>query len=139
MLPYEQHQFAEQGLIKWTDGHLPGTPLNHITFNHDGLSLLQIAESIKDARDSCAPKSMVSQGSDHETIEGLFALVDFLLGEDANSEAVNHHIDDVLRSKREKVVQLLRALRAWEGHRAVLQSVGMNAPQGGPTQALTRV
>ena len=80
---------------------------------------------------------MVSQGPDHETLEGLFALVDFLLGEDANSGAVN--MNDVLQGKREKVFQLLRALRAWEGHRAALQSIGMNAPQGGPSRAVTQV
>ncbi len=56
---------------------------------------------------------MLSQGPDHETLEGLFALVDFLLGDDANSDAVN--IDDVFRP------------------------IGMNAPQGGPSQAITRV
>ena len=80
---------------------------------------------------------MFSQDPDHDTLEGLFALVDFLLGEDANSGVVN--MNDVLRSKREKVFQLLRALRAWEGHRAVLQPIGMNAPQGGPSRAITQV
>jgi hypothetical protein len=78
---------------------------------------------------------MFSQGPDHETLEGLFALVDFLLGED-NSGAVN--INEVLQSKREKVFQLLRALRAWEGHRAVLQPIGMNAPQGGLSMSPSR-
>jgi hypothetical protein len=80
---------------------------------------------------------MFSSGPDHETLEGLFALVDFLLGEDANSGAVN--MNDELRGKREKVFQLLRALRAWEEHRAVLQPIGMNVPQGGPSQAITWV
>ena len=136
-LPWEQHQFAEQGLIKWANSHLPCTPINHSHPNYNGLDLLRIAESIKDIRGSCAPKSMFSQGPDDETLEGLFALVDFLLGEGANSDAVN--INDVLLSRREKVFQLLRALRAWEGHRAVLQPIGMNAPQEGPSQAITRV
>jgi hypothetical protein len=69
-------------------------------------------------------------------IEGLFALVDFLLGDDANSDAVN--MDDVLRSKRDKALQLLKALRAWEGHHASLQPIEMNARQGGPSQVITR-
>jgi hypothetical protein len=81
---------------------------------------------------------MFPQGPEHETLEGLFALVDFLLGEDANSGAINDG-GDVIRSKREKVIQLLRALRAWEGHRAVLRPIGTNEPQGGPSQAITRV
>jgi hypothetical protein len=135
-LPCEQHQFAEQGLIKWANGHLPSTPINQGISNYNGPDLLRIAESIKDIRGSCAPKTMFSQGPDHETLEGLFTLVDFLLGEDANSGAVN--IDDVLQSKREKAFQLLRALRAWEGHRAVLQPIGMNAPQGGPSPAIAQ-
>lgn len=81
---------------------------------------------------------MSSQGPDHETLEGLFALVDFLLGEDTNSGPGAVNIDDVLQSKREKAFQLLRALRAWEGHRAVLQPIGMNAHQGGPPQAIAQ-
>jgi len=80
---------------------------------------------------------MYSQGPDHETLEGLFALVDFLLGEDPNSGAVS--MNEALRSKREEVFQLLKALRAWEGHRAVLHPIGMNAPQGGPSHAITQV
>ena len=74
-------------------------------------------------------------------LEGLFALVDFLLGEDANSSSGTVNIDDVLQSKREKAFQLLRALRAWEGHRAraVLQPIGMNAPQAGPSRVTARV
>ena len=79
---------------------------------------------------------MFSQGPEYETLEGLFTLVDFLLGEDADFDAPN--INDMLRSKREKAFQLLRALRAWEGHRAVLQPIGMNASQGGPSQAITQ-
>jgi hypothetical protein len=135
--PCEQHQFAEQGLIKWANGHLPGTPINQRISNYNGLDFLQIAESIKDIRGSCAPKNMISQGPDHEMLEGLFALVDFLLGEDANSGTVK--VDEVLQSKREKAFQLLRALRAWEGHRAVLQPIGMNAPQAGSSRVITRV
>lgn len=134
--PQLEHQLAEQGLIKWANGHLPA-PINHRTSNYNGLDLLRIAESIKDIGGSCVPKSIYSQSPDHETLEGLFALIDFLLDEDANSGTVN--MNDVLRSKREKVFQLLRALRAWEGHRAVPQQIGMNAPQEGPSQAITRV
>lgn len=112
--------------------------MSHTTSDYSELDLLRIAESIKDMRGSCTPTSMVSsQGPKHDTLEGLFALVDFLLGEDTNSEEVN--IDDMLQSKREKAFQLLRALRAWEGHRSVLQPIEMNAPQGGPSRAITRV
>jgi hypothetical protein len=81
---------------------------------------------------------MFPQGPEHETLEGLFALVNFLLGEEPNSSSDAANIDDVLRSKREKAFQLFRALRAWEEHRAVLQPIGMNASHGGPSQAITQ-
>jgi hypothetical protein len=83
-------------------------------------------------RGSCASKCTLSEGPDNETLEGLFALVGFLLGEVANFGACNINRDDVLQSKREKVLQLLRALHAWEGHHAVLQPIGVNEPQGEP-------
>jgi hypothetical protein len=134
----EQNQFAEQGLIRWGNGHFPDTPTNNRTSNYNGLDL-QIAESIKDISGSCGLKSMFPQGPDHETLEGLFALVNFLLGEEPNSSSDAANIDDVLRSKREKACQLLKALRALEGLRAALQPIGMNASHGGPSQAITRV
>lgn len=84
-------------------------------------------------RGSCTADSVLSQRTDQEMLEGLFTLVDFLLGEDAKSDAVDS-IDDVHRSRRDKVFQMLRALRAWEGHRAV-QPIGIAQPQGGPSQA----
>jgi len=80
---------------------------------------------------------MFSRGPEHETLEGLFALVDFLIGEDVSSGAVN--VNDVPRSKRDKVIQLLRALRAWEKHRAIAQPIGMSGSQGVPSQAMTRM
>ncbi len=114
LVPCEQHQSAEQGLIKWANDHLPSTP-------------------IRDIGDSCAPDSVLSRGPEHETLEGLLTLVDFLLGEGPNSGAIN------IRSKRDKVIQMLRALHAWERHRAVLQPTGMDTLQGGPSQSITRV
>lgn len=134
-LPCEQPQFADQGLTKWASGNLPGTSINDRISNYSGLDLLRIAEQIKDIGGSCSPDSVLSQRPDHEMLEGLFTLVDFLLGEDANSDAVN--TDDVHRCRRDRVFQMLRALRAWEGHRAV-QPIGI-APQGGPSQAITWV
>jgi hypothetical protein len=87
-------------------------------------------ESIKDIRSCCAPEGVFSQGPDHETLEGLFSLLDFLLGEDDKVGAGN--CNDVRRCKRDKLMLLLRALRAWEGHRAILQPIGMST--GGPSQ-----
>jgi hypothetical protein len=131
--PHPEHPLAEQGLIRWANGHLPGTQIDRRGSNCSGLELLRIAESIKDIRSSCAPDSVFSWGPDHETLEGLFSLIDFLLCEDA--KVGESSIDDVRRSNRDKIIQLLRALRAWERHRAILPSIGMSSstPQGGPS------
>ena len=71
---------------------------------------------------------MISPGPDHQILEELFTLIDFLLVED-----VKVNIDDVRRNKRDKVIQMLRALRAWESHRAILQPIEMRTPQAGPS------
>jgi hypothetical protein len=102
--------------------------------NCNRLELLRIAESNKDITSRCAPDSAVSRGADQETLEGLFNLLDFLLGEEVKTGADN--INDVRRSRPDKIIQLLRALRAWEMHREILQPIGMSAPQGGPSQAM---
>jgi hypothetical protein len=136
--PCEQHHFAEQGPIRWANGHfLPGTQINPRGSNCSGPELLRIAESIKDLRSSCAPDSVLPRGADHETLEGLFGLIDFLLCEDVKNDAVD--TNDVRRSKRDKIVQLLRAFRAWETYRAILQPIGVSTPQGGPSQAQATV
>jgi hypothetical protein len=61
---------------------------------------------------------MLSRGPDQETLEGLFSLVDFLLGEEDKSGAVD--LNDLRRRKRDKIFQMLGALRAWEGHSSIL-------------------
>jgi hypothetical protein len=57
-----------------------------------------------------------------------------LLGEEVKMGAVN--MNDVHRSKCDRIIQLLRALRAWETHRGVLQPIETSTPQGGPSRAM---
>jgi hypothetical protein len=66
--------------------------------------------------------------------EELFSLIDFLLVEDVKIGLGN--IDDVRRSKRDKIIQMLGALRAWESHRAILQPIEVRTPQAGPSQTV---
>ncbi|KAF8463952.1 hypothetical protein DFH94DRAFT_785917 [Russula ochroleuca] len=129
----EQHQFEEQGLMRWANGHLPGTQIDPTGSNCGGLELLRIADSIKNLGSSYTPDNMFPHGPDNQILEELFSLIDFLLVEDKVGPV---DINDVRRSKRDKIIQMLRALRAWESHRAILQPVGMSTPLGGPSQAV---
>ena len=85
-------------------------------------------------RSRCVPDSGLSREPDRETLEGLFTLIDFLLGEEVRMGAVN--INDVRQNKCDKIIQLLRALHEWERHRAILQPIGTSTPQDGPSQTL---
>jgi hypothetical protein len=56
-------------------------------------------------------------------LDGLFKLFDFLLDNDVKMGVVS--INDVRHGKRDKILQLLRALRIWEDKRRIIaQSVG---------------
>lgn len=122
----------EQDLIDWANNHLPGTlqitPMGNVC---GGLELLRIAESIKGVRNSTVPDSAFPRRPNDNTLEGLFQLFDFLLDNDVKMGTVS--INDVRQGKRDKIVQLLRALRTWEEKRqTVLQSIGKSSMQAGP-------
>ena len=77
------------------------------------------------------PDSAFSCGSNDDNLEGLFALFDFLLDNDVKMGMIS--INDVRQGKRDKIVQLLKALRAWEEkRRTVMQSIGNRPMQAGP-------
>jgi hypothetical protein len=128
----KQHPPVEPELIEWANSHLPGTlqisPQGSIC---GGLELLRIAESIKGVRGHIAPDSAFPRGPNDDTLEGLFSLFDFLLDNDVKMGMIS--INDVRHGKRDKIVQLLKALRAWEEkRRAVFQSIGKGPMQAGP-------
>jgi hypothetical protein len=55
-----------------------------------------------------------------DKLDGLFQLFDFLLDNDVKMGSVS--INDVRQGKRDKILQLLRALKAWEDKRRALVS-----------------
>lgn len=96
-----------------------------------GLALLRLAESIK-GRPSSPPvlDSAFPTDPSDDKLDGLFRLFDFLLDNDVKMGSVS--INDVRQGKREKIVQLLKALRAWEEKRKALsQGIGMGSVQAG--------
>jgi len=127
-----EHSPVEPDLIEWANNHLPGslqiTPNGSVC---SGLELLRIAESIKGVRTHLVPDSAFPRGPNDDTLEGLFVLFDFLLDNDVKMGMIS--INDVRQGKRDKIIQLLKALRAWEEkRRAVLQSIGNRPVQAGP-------
>lgn len=125
----------DDSLIEWANSHLsqhlqisvPPTSLSICT----GLHLLRIAESIKGhalsppVSDSAFPSS-----PSDDTLEGLFRLFDFMLDNDVRMGSVS--INDVRSGKRDKIVQILKALKGWEERRkAVAQGIGRGAVSAG--------
>ncbi|KAH9170375.1 hypothetical protein EDB89DRAFT_1978632 [Lactarius sanguifluus] len=124
-------------LIEWANSHLPSTlQLDSKGSVCGGLELLRIAESIKGLRSSSVPDNAFPRGrgrgnDDDDKLEGLFTLFDFLLDNDVKMGTVS--INDVRQGKRDKIIQLLKALRAWDDKRKlILQSIGEGSMQAGP-------
>ena len=73
---------------------------------------------------------------DDGTLEGFFGLVDLLLDKEVatGTTDVDH---DVRRGNpsRDKVIQLLKALRAWEQCRAIEQPTEKSQQKAGPSSA----
>ncbi|KAG6864282.1 hypothetical protein C0991_010835 [Blastosporella zonata] len=108
-------------IIEWANSHLPLSlqirdPTGSLC---GGLSLMRIAESIK-GKPVSPPvlDSAFPQNSTDDKLEGLFQLFDFLLDNDVKMGSVS--INDVRSGKRDKILQLLRALKAWEEKRRAL-------------------
>jgi hypothetical protein len=112
-------------LIHWANTHLPKALQIKDPGVSDvgGLVLLRLAESIK-GRPSAppVPDSAFPSGPNDEKLDGLFLLFDFLLDNDVKMGSVS--INDVRQGKRDKIVQLLRALKVWdEKNIAIAQSL----------------
>ena len=120
------------GLIEWANSHLPSSlkirdgpgPLC------GGLVLLRLAEDIR-GKPASPPvlDSAFPSGPDDDKLDGLFRLFDYLLDNDVKMGTVS--INDIRTGKRDKIVQLLKALRAWEDKRkAIAHSLGPSSPSG---------
>lgn len=82
-----------------------------------------MAESIR-GKPSSPPvlDSAFPSGPNDDKLDGLFKLFDFLLDNDVKTGSVS--INEVRQGKRDKIVQLLLALRAWDDKRkAIEQSI----------------
>ncbi|TRM67427.1 hypothetical protein BD626DRAFT_100674 [Schizophyllum amplum] len=127
----------DDALIDWANSHLPanlqiqdgGSPLI------GGLGLLRLAESIKgQPSNPPVPDSAFPRDAGDDRLDGLFRLFDFLLDNDVKMGSVS--INDVRQGKRDKVIQIMRALKAWEDKRkAIAQSIGKGAVQAGQFMA----
>ncbi|KAF8165856.1 hypothetical protein B0H34DRAFT_794189 [Crassisporium funariophilum] len=117
---------GEELLIEWANSHLPeslqiSNPAGSLC---GGLALLRLAESIKGRPSSPpVPDSAFPVDAGDDKLDGLFRLFDFLLDNDVKMGSVS--INDVRMGKRDKIVQLLRALKAWEDKRkALMNTIG---------------
>ena len=120
---------ADDYLIQWANSHLPEPlQINDPTgFLCTGLGLLRIAEAIR-GRPSSPPvlDSAFPVDAHDDKLDGLFRLFDFLLDNDVKMGSVS--INDVRLGKRDKIIQLLKALKAWEDKRRVLDLNVSNGP-----------
>ncbi|TFK28998.1 hypothetical protein FA15DRAFT_700565 [Coprinopsis marcescibilis] len=124
---------VDENLVDWANSHLPESLLVHDPAGplFSGLALLRIAESIKGKPVSPpVPDSAFPTGPSDDKLDGLFKLFDFLLDNDVKMGSVS--INDVRQGKRDKILQLLKALKAWEDkRRALAMSVGTSVSAGG--------
>jgi hypothetical protein len=76
------------------------------------------------------PDSAFPAGPNDDKLDGLFRLFDFLLDHDVKMGSVS--INDVRQGKHDKILQLLRALKAWEDKNQVAEFYGRttSAPNG---------
>jgi hypothetical protein len=123
---------TEEPLVEWANGYLPpylqiiDSPYASLC---SGLTLLRLAEAIKGKPASPpVPDSAFPEDETDDKLEGLFRLFDFLLDNDVKMGSVS--INDVKCGKRDKIIQLLKGLKAWdEKRRAIIQSIGKSPVQ----------
>ncbi|KAF8806186.1 hypothetical protein BYT27DRAFT_7191502 [Phlegmacium glaucopus] len=111
----------DYSLIQWANTHLPQSlQITDLTGPLcSGLGLLRLAESIRGRPSSPpVPDSAFPADINDDKLDGLFRLFDFLLDHDVKMGSVS--INDVRLGKRDKIIQLLKALKAWEDKRNAL-------------------
>ncbi|KAL0581475.1 hypothetical protein V5O48_000516 [Marasmius crinis-equi] len=134
-----QNTPIDDSLVEWANSYLPSylqiTDTSGPICN--GLTLLRLAEAIKGRPSSPpVPDSAFPTDPDDDKLEGLFRLFDFLLDNDVKMGSVS--INDVRSGKREKIIQLLKALKAWEEKRkAIVNTIGKGSVHAGGFMANT--
>ena len=120
-------------MIDWANSHLPSSLKITDTSGSlcSGVALLRLAEDIK-GKPASPPvlDNSFPTGPTDDRLDGLFRLFDFLLDNDVKMGTVS--INDIRHGKREKVIQLLHAMRAWEDKRkAIALSLASPSVAGG--------
>lgn len=116
----------DPGLVEWANSRLPLQLQIYDTSGSlcSGLTLLRLAEAIK-GKPASPPvlDNAFPAGPEDDKLDGLFRLFDFLLDNDVKLGTVS--INDVRQGRRDKIIQILRALRQWEDKRRnVASSLG---------------
>ena len=129
----------DKSLVEWANSHLPeqlqvNDPTGPL---FSGLALLRLAENIKGKPSSPpVPDSAFPSHPDDEKLDGLFRLFDYLLDNDVKMGSVS--INDIRQGKRDKITQMLRALKTWEEKRkTIAQSIGKGSVASGPFMAMS--
>ncbi|KAI5117045.1 hypothetical protein M0805_007902 [Coniferiporia weirii] len=129
---------APAELIQWANDYLPPNLRIPETGGqiYSGLALYRLAEAIKGKpTEPAVPDSAFPSAMNQDRLDGLFKLFDFFLDNDVRMGNVS--INDVRQGRRDKIVHLLRSLKAWEEkRRAIARSIGRTAVQAGPFMAL---
>ena len=121
-------------LIRWANEYLPERlrvpDTGEQVFN--GLALFRLAEAIKGKpMEPPVPDTAFPSGPDDDRFDGLFKLFDFFLTNDIRMGNVS--INDVKQGRKDKIVQILRALRSWEEKRKnIARSIGRSGAHVGP-------
>jgi len=125
-------------LIRWANEYLPEKlRLSEAGGQiHSGLALLRVAEGVKGkATEPAVPDTAFPTSVNDDRLDGLFKLFDFFLDNDVRVGNVS--INDIRQGKREKVQQVLRALKGWEEKRKnIARSLGRGGAQAGPFMAM---
>ena len=89
---------------------------------------MRVAESIK-GKPASPPvlDSSFPSGPTDDKLDGLFSLFDFLLNNDVHLGTVS--INDIRQGRKDKIIQVLKALKAWEDKRTEISQF-LNAGHG---------
>lgn len=127
-LNFAQTLVVDQGLIDWANGHLSSNLQFKDISDCSGLNLMRIAESIRGKPASPpVPDTSFPSGPNDDKLDGLFSLFDFLLNNDVHLGTVS--INDVRQGKKDKILQVLKALKSWEDKRTEISQF-LNASSG---------
>lgn len=91
---------------------------------------MRIAESVK-GKPASPPvlDSSFPSGPTDDRLDGLFSLFDFLLNNDVHLGTVS--ISDIRQSRKDKIIQVLKALKSWEDKRTEISQLLNTNPELG--------